>query len=234
MTVNIAMICRDRPALTEQSLRSIRNTQVPSTLTVLDDGSKESTMEIVQRIALLPHPTMKFHVVRRLSPTGSSGAARNQAINASLERFGRGDLLYCSDNDVFFERGWLETLLLAWAVAKSLGYGILGGYNHPYHLPVAGGGTDFASPWNIVENLTLASQSWLMEWDTWDKFGPLAEEQGVRKGEDWLFTERVRAAELKVGKIEPPVVLNCSHTDTFGEKVPGAELIPNCLGVLVE
>jgi len=233
--VNICLICRDRPWLTEQTLHSVRNTQVPATCTILDDASLDPTYRIIQGYAAIPHPTMQFHVERRFKTTGSAGAARNQAILASERQFGRSDMLYAGDNDCFFTPGWLETLLEAWAVAKDLGYGILGGYNHPYHLP-AEGTVDrvFNGIHSIQENLALSSQSWLMEWETWDRFGPLAEEPGVRKGEDWLMTQRVKAAGLKVGKIDPPVVLNCSRTDTFGQAVPGAELIQDFPGVRVE
>jgi glycosyltransferase involved in cell wall biosynthesis len=234
--VNITIIARDRPCLTEQTLRSVRNTNVEATVTVLDDGSLDETMQIIQQSCALPHPTLKFYAVRKWQPTGSSGAARNLAIRYSQERFGRGDLLYCSDNDVFFREGWLENMITAWGQAQRYGYGILGGSNHPFHGPAKAAAHEeslIGRGHLLEENLTLASQSWLMEWSTWDRFGPLAEPQGVCMSEDHEFCQRVRAAGLKVGHVKPYLVLPTSRLNTFKQPIPGAELIQEYPGVLV-
>jgi GT2 family glycosyltransferase len=245
--VNIVIIARDRPLLTEQTLRSVRNTQVEATVTVLDDGSLDDTMDIIQLSCEIPHPTLKFYTVRNYRPTGSSGAARNLAIRYSEARLGRGDLLYCSDNDVFFRPGWLEIMLDYWTIAKQEGIGILGGCNHPFHKLIdhdkyEDGWNGGINPNRLVTgkggcldlNLTLASQSWLMEWSTWDRFGPLAEPQGVCMSEDHEFCQRVRAAGLKVGHVKPYLVIPTSRLNTFGKPIPGAELIQEYPGVLVQ
>jgi glycosyltransferase involved in cell wall biosynthesis len=236
--INITVIVRDRPRLTEQCLRSIRNTLVEGTVTILDDGSLDPTMEICQAYVSIPHPSLKFHLVRNVSPTGGAGAARNQCIQVSIAKFGKGDLLYCSDNDVFFERGWLERLTASWKDLTKYHFGLLGGCQHPYHGPLPGGIHDFGMPCydsGVEENYTLPSQSWLMTWETWETYGPLEEHKGVRQSEDWKFTEKLRAIGLKIGhlKYNSPVIA-CSKTDTFGELIPGAELIQSYPGVICE
>lgn len=234
--VNVCIIVRDRPVLTEQTLRSLRNTQVEGTVMILDDGSLDPTMEICLAYNLIPHPTLRFALTRNAKPTGSAGTARNQCIRKSQAYFGRGDLLYTGDNDCFFERGWLERMIGFWESAKACDYAIIGGCQHPYHHPVDPNHPgEICGPegyW-IIENLALPSQSWLMEWSTWDRFGHLAENQGVRQSEDWEFTQKVRAAGMKVGHVKPFVVLPTSRTDTFGVDIPGADRVENYQGVVI-
>jgi GT2 family glycosyltransferase len=144
--------------------------------------------------------------------------------------FGRGDYLYLSDNDVFFYPAIFEKLVPIYEFAKSKGFVILGAYNHPYHQPVsftrvlAG---PCAGVCRIKEVQALALQSMLMSWDVWDKYGPFNETPPGRvcMGEDVDFCHKILKDGGRIGVVDPPLVVNCGLTNSFGEKIPGWELV---------
>lgn len=214
MKVNITLITRDRPLLVTQTLMSMLQTSIKADLTIVDDGSEFTNYELLEDLVkIIALRGWRINLIRNEEPSKNAGVTRNQAINGVVTR---GDFLYCSDNDCYFHLGWLEKLISVWREAKyGQGYAILGGYNHPFHQPQS------LTDGQIIENLALSSQSWLMEWSTWDRFGPLVEE----KEHDQEFCNRVRKAGFKVGKLNPPVVVNTGLTDSLGKHIPGYEHI---------
>jgi len=67
----------------------------------------------------------------------------------------------------------------------------------------------------------------LMRWEVWDKYGPFCETPvgKVCQGEDVDFTNKIRADGYKIGVVDPPLVVNTGITNSFGEKIPGYELV---------
>lgn len=157
------------------------------------------------------------------------GASKNSAISQVKDR---GDLLYLSDNDVYFKPRWLETLIAA--INHRPDFKIIGGWNHPYHRPVDR--HRFMLNGKLVEireAWAVAGVSWLMKWETWDRFGPFdSNSEGVGQSEDTAFCNRVREAGFKVGSVYPPVVLHTGITNTLGEPALGAELFEREDGVI--
>jgi GT2 family glycosyltransferase len=144
---------------------------------------------------------------------------------------------YISDDDVYFLRpDWLEQLVYAYEAAWKEGYRVLGAYNHPYHQPVSW--FNFDPKMKVYEVWSLASQSMLMRWDVWDEFGPFDKTPAgkVCQGEDVSFGNRIREAGYKLGVISPALLVNCGITNSFGEKIPGWEMVQKeCpTGVLCE
>jgi|WetSurMetagenome_2_1015567.scaffolds.fasta_scaffold122486_3 hypothetical protein len=238
-TVSIVMITRDRQTITQQAITSLGLSSYPYRVAkpftfIYDDGSSMDNANLVGTCCELNG--FNFH--HNEPSTGSAGAARNNAVSLSAGVFGKTNFLYCSDNDVYFTPAWLKVMLKAFEIAEQHGFKILGGCNHPYHQPeenVPSIPFEFAGKqYNIIQNLALASQSWLMRWETWEKYGPLEENKGVRQSEDWAFTQKVRADGGKVGHIKPFVVIPTSRTDTFGELIPGHEYIEDYPGVIIE
>jgi len=133
---------------------------------------------------------------------------------------GRGNYLYLSDNDVFFPPGWLEKLIEHYEYAWTYGYRVLGAYNHPFNQPVSR--ID-----GVYEVNHLASQSMLMKWEVWDQFGPFVETpvDKVCQSEDVAFSNKIREAGYKVGVVSPWLVVNTGITNSFGEHIPGWELV---------
>ncbi len=219
MKVNVTMLARNRHRLTEQALDSLAP-RPGDTLTVLDDGSQP----------LLSRATHRNEVA-----TGGAGPARNQVIGRVPERL---DLLYLSDNDVYFLPRWLDILTELWPFAYALGFRVLGGQSHPYNAQAVGTWPCYSDAARrtveLRECLAVATQSWLMDWETWDHYGPFAEAPGVRQSEDVAMCQRLRDDGFKVGYVWPHVVLNTSRTDTFGKDVPGKELLTVPDGVVME
>ena len=220
LRVNVTMIARNRHRLTEQALRSLAlNTDIDSYwLHLLDDASKPY-------LEVLPEHLVA-QLIRNNVATGGAGIARNQVIRAVKQRQ---DLLYLGDNDVVFLPGWLDLLTELWPAAYASGFRVLAGYQHPFNRTSLGAWPQYSEVMSrtvvVHETLAVATQSWLMDWETWDKYGPFAEAPGVRQSEDVDMCQRIRKDGGKVGYVWPPCVLNCSLTDTFGAEVPGAELL---------
>jgi GT2 family glycosyltransferase len=170
-----------------------------------------------------------------------TGSLRNQVIAASEKYFGRGSYLYLSDNDVCFYPAVFEKLVPIYEYAWTLGFKVLGAYNHPYHLPVSltpvyGGGREIIS--RIKQVQALALQSMLMKWEVWDKYGPFTETPVGRvcMGEDVDFCHKILADGGKLGVVSPALAVNCGITNSFGEKIPGWEMVMKeaPVGVFIE
>lgn len=225
LRVNITTLVRDRVKLAKQTVRSIvEHTDLEyHNWSVLDDGSN------------LPfnfpeaYENREISLVRNIEPTGGAGPARNQVINNVETVFGRAELLYLGDSDCYHTPRWLDLLCELWPQAYAEGFRVIGGYQHPFNRTSLGAWPQYSEVMGrtmvVHETLAVATQSWLMDWETWDKYGPFAEAPGVRQSEDVDMCKRIRADGDKVGYVWPPCVLNCSLTDTFGAEVPGAELL---------
>lgn len=230
MMVNVTMLTRNRPRLTKQALTTLcKNWSNGMRLTILDDRSEQETLDILRY----------FYgglcaVVRNTKPIGT-GEARNMVVKASERVWGRGGLLYLSDNDVAFRHGWLEKLTEAYEAAWTKGFRVLGAYNHPFHLPT---NTLAIAGVHVHSVNALATQSMLMRWEVWDKYGPFCQTpvDKVCQSEDVDFTNRIRADGFKIGVVSPALVVSTGITNTFGQPIPGWELVKRQApdGVIVE
>ena len=196
--MNVVMLAKNRVNLTNQAVESLYlNTNWPVNFTLVDDGS------------VIPHHCTLWKgdnkaILRNQTSTGITAQVRNLGVYWSEAYFGRDKdgLLYLSDNDAYFTSGWALKMVKAFEMAEKEGFALLGGQNHPYHQPIGesvGG--------QVKEYLALAGTSWLMRWDTWDKYGPLVlGAPGVCQSEDHLFCVKLREDGHKVGAIWPHVV----------------------------
>lgn len=205
---NVTMLTRGRPNLTMQALESLKASRSNCTITTYDDTEMNEGTAI----------------------------ARNKVIELARDGARPNDYLYLSDNDVYFHRGWLPTLIACYEEAWKSGCRVLGGYNHPYHIPTGCITRYFG--YAVLEVQALALQSMLMTWEVFDTFGPFDPTPAgkVCQGEDVLFGNRVREAGWKLGVVSPAVVVNTGITNSFGERIPGWELVLKALpkGVLAE
>lgn len=240
MTVNFTMQVRNRPRLTMQALNSLLaavGDHDDMNVTILDDRSDEETTELLKQwIQIWPAHT---HYIRNEIPMGT-GPLRNLVIAEAENFWGRGDYLYLSDNDVFFHPGWLGRLIQAYEKAWTDGYRVVGAYNHPYHQPVSTFPVTKGSYvlCNVNQVNALATQSMLMRWEVWDKYGPFCQTpvDKVCQSEDVDFTNKIVADGFKLGVVSPALVVSTGITNTFGEKIPGWELVKAQApeGVIVE
>lgn len=219
------MLVKDRPRLTQQALDSlVEHTTGDYRLTILDDHSAMETSELVDS-----YQSKSCQIIHSRYQTLGPGRARNIAIDKA-SKAGRGDLLYLCDNDCYFLPNWDAQLLAVWPLAQAAGFQALGGYAHPYQLPIKNHD-------EINELAALGLLSWLMEWRTWDTYGAFLPSVEVNGSEDWDYSQRIRKAGFKVGALAIPVVINCGITSSNGKLCPGASMlyeqkIP--MGVIVE
>ncbi len=220
--VNITMLVRDRYRLTRQALYSLAQSGIwtMANVTILDDRSEELTQEFLMDWTL---PKGNALYQRNSIPCGT-GELRNQVVGMSADAFGRGTYVYLSDNDVWFQPDWLSTLIECYEDAWAMGFRVLGGYNHPFHLAQARAYAGDREVWQVG---ALASQSMLMRWEVWDEWGPFVSTpvDRVCQSEDVAFCRRITDAGWRVGVVSPAVVAGTGVTNTFGESIPGAALV---------
>lgn len=241
--VNFTMLAFNRPRLTRQALDSLCPVSGMN-ITIFNNGldefygmdsDTEANTAYWINVFCAGQPnawTFCGHDER-----DGTGQSRNKVIKASEQTFGRGDYLYLSDNDVFFKPGWLETLIECYNNASHYGFKVVGAYNHPYHQPIHD--PVLCNPPYVVRQVqALALQSMIMTWNVWDKYGPFCETPvgKVCQGEDVDFTNRIVADGGKLGVVSPALLVNTGITNSFGEKIPGWELVKaQCpAGVLCE
>lgn len=216
--INLTMLVRNRPRLTGQALNSLAATVdlAVNPLTILDDRSDEP---------LHGGLGLFWGALRNELPLGT-GNLRNLVIKESEHRHGRGRYLYLSDNDVCFQPNWLATLVACYEIVQDE-FAVLGAVNHPFHQPIATTSPLDPAGHVVDEVQALATQSWLLSWETWDRFGPFVSTpvDRVCQSEDVEFTVRVRAAGLRVGVVSPALVVATGITNTFGEPIPGADAV---------
>lgn len=232
--VNITLLAATRPRLLRQALDSIGDLS-DATVTIRDAGMNEEVRDIA--CASRNGVTGGVVFANPDCPKGT-GPARNEVVEMSERMFGRGNHLYLSDDDVkWLEPDWLKILTTAYDEAWSHGFRVIGGYNHPFNQPFAPA-IRLQSRWNVNEVYALASQSMLMSWEVWDRFGPFCDTPAgkVCQSEDVDFCNRIRAAGFKVGVISPALLVNTGITNSFGEHIPGWELVKSQCpdGVLCE
>lgn len=244
---NIIMLVRDRLRLTLQSIESLyANTPIKDfTICIVDDDSTDFRVKKYLRslsksnLSLLEVQN-SGHVLAQL---------KNIGVAWSEQRFGRGGFLYLSDGDVFFTPGWMEALTDCAQASEREGFLLWGGQIHPFHrqiLPDRGGvyssgsvlSLDGLRNCNWTEHSILDGPSWLMRWDTWDRYGPLDRTcaPGVCQSEEYPFCERLKAGGGRIGVIHPHVVIHTGLTNSAGQDAPGRKerelMIPN--GVISE
>jgi glycosyltransferase involved in cell wall biosynthesis len=212
--INVVMLAQNRPRLTEQAITSfLRHTSVAFRLLIVDDYSASETADMLDEYAE-SYPQTICVVHSRIAKLGP-GLARNIGIKKS-EQWGRGDALYITDNDACFLPEWDTRLLEAWEEAHwDHNFMALGGYCHPFQQR----GETFGS---VRELEALGLLSWMMLWETWDRFGPFDSAVKVNGSEDWAMCQKIRKAGGRVGVLEPAVVINCGVTSSDGKPCPGA------------
>src|SRR5262245_28672137 len=219
--VNIVMLVKDRVRLTNQALHTLfRNTpRELFNLTLIDDESSPSE----DWRPSLNYLDKGVACLRVQQSKGVTAMVRNLGVYWPEKYWERGQYLYLSDNDVYFTPGWLENLLMA-AEKCEPNVRLLGGWNHPFHLPNETLSLLFGREVHV--NHALAGPSQLMRWQVWDSYGPLQHgAPGVCQGEDDVFSAKIVADAGKVGVIWPDVVLNTGLTNSHGQPAPGADLV---------
>jgi len=218
MTIPIIIPCFNRLRLVKQTLESLAlNTpRKLYHLIVVDDGSTDGTREWLK--------TQKKELVWLidkliLQENKGPGGARNTGVKAS----GKTKYLYISDSDMYFQKGWLETLIKVYQNLPEVG--ILGALGHPWWLTIGkayiGGIPGEQAGIEVCFAEQLPGYSWFMKREIWEKGGPLQEgtDYGV---EDTAFCNRVKELGYKLGHLGEELVLHCGIKRADGSITYGA------------
>lgn len=230
---NITMLCANRPRLLKQALDSIGDLS-DATVTIRDAGMNPEVLQIARDWSA-DKPSRTLTSAAKIG----TGPARNSVILTSDYLHERGDYLYLSDDDVYFLRpDWLRVLIDAYEVAWEYGFRVIGAYGHPFHHPIPGEQFVKTETGHVFPVYALALQSMLMKWEVWDKYGPFCDTPvgKVCQSEDADFCNKIREDGFKVGVISPPLLVNCGITNSFGDHIPGWEMVKGQApeGVVVE
>ena len=224
MKVDLVLITKidseNRLRLLEQTVRSLvlnTNMKLVNRLVWVDDGSEMlqdvydvSNREFMQKIIGLEYVTMYISDTRL-----GVGGAKNKGVEIH-KKAGRGDYLYFMDADVLFTDLWLDRLL-AYFDGFGEEFKIIGGGIHPFLQPRANEGYP-----NLTSHDAVSGWSWLLSYETWDRFGKLADNAlGTGKSEDWEYCQRIRNAGYKVGCVQPQIIAHCGMTNTEGIDIGG-------------
>ena len=165
------------------------------------------------------------------------GASRNKITRMITEQGGRSKYLYHSDNDVYFQRGWLETLIVLYE-EKGHEIKVIGGGCHPYLQTSERFQSNVVWGYAIGKKDAVSGYSQFMSWDVWDKYGPFDEsmrnaERKIMGSEDWAFCQKIVKDGFMVGSIEPELVIATGKTNTYGDLATGHETFKQSEGVQI-
>jgi len=214
MTIPIIIPCFNRFRLVNQTLDSLfENTPKKLyKLIIVDGGSTDGTREWLQ--------TQNFEGYELiLQENKGPGGAKNAGVKAS----GETEYLYISDSDMYFKKGWLETLIKVYQGLPEIG--ILGALGHPWWPTIGkqwvGGepGVRAGAEIDFVEQ--QPGYSWFMKREIWEKCGPLQE--GVSYGvDDTEFCNKTKDLGYKIGYLKEELVLHCGIKRADGSVTYGA------------
>lgn len=219
--INICMVVRDRPVETERAIRSLlADGSLGLALTVVDDASLGETQMLLSMLK----DKFGFHMARNEEPLGVGGS-KNRCVVLSISHYGRGEWLMICDNDIEFHDHTIAKLSETYIKNEHTNnVRILGGYSHPYNgtNEVFNKGTDC----EFHEKNAVDGLLWFLRWSTWDFYGTLMDNaRGVRQSEDFEYCQRIIKDGFRVGVTWPHVVENRGLIDTFGDEIPGVEVI---------
>lgn len=219
MGTNVTVVLRNRYRLTCQTLESLAdsNNKELMRVTILDDRSDSPTRDFVKSWC----DRFGADYIRNDIPMGTA-SLRNVVIQEA-SKYREQHLALC-DNDLFFMPGWLDVIVAALA-AVSPSFLSIGGVGHPFHIPIETYPVDGTHC--IKEVLALPLQSWFLKWETMNWLGPFRNTpvDAVCQGEDVDMGNKIREAGFKLGVVSPALMVNCGITNSFGEKIPGYEMV---------
>lgn len=226
--MDIVMICRDRPLLTEQTIRSLRENAADWSrhrLVVVVD-SAEGECEVATSVI-----TGKFAPWKAWICTGKQlgvGGAKNFGADCFPQNE-PDRLLMFSDNDMMYLPRWDELLEIGMASRSSQapdGVVQLGGWRHPFHqkgqLLMEGAWLTTDREHTIHEVDAVTGNCFVIKWSDWLKYGPFdANAIGPGQSEDFALSQKIKAGGGLVATLNPPVAIHCGLVNSSGEPATG-------------
>ncbi len=202
MTVSFVVIAYNEERNIERTLRSILALEdVPEfELIVVNDGSRDSTLQIVQRLA-----TENPHIRVVDQPNSGRGAARAAGVQAA-----KGDYLAFIDADIVLPADWLTRCM-----AQMTEYDAAGG------IAVPDGDATFVyrvcdlQPKVAAQTTTITGNNGLFKRSVFDK---VSYNEAKKNGEDVALGYAMQAAGLKAICL-PDLVVDHRETKSYSESL---------------
>jgi SAM-dependent methyltransferase len=231
--MDVVMITRDRPELTAQTIRSMRENASDWSrhrLVVVFDGTHPECNAWMDEFARSPEDVPDVVVEVTGKQLGVGGAKNFGAahLEKQVEIFNKlatpvkpehapGSLIMFSDNDLYYLPGWdiqLGRMLLGHPQIVQLG-----GWGHPYHRPRVHADNDMRP---ALEIDAVTGCCFVMRWSDWLRYGPFdANAIGPGQSEDFALSQRVRAGGGLCATLDPPVAIHCGLVNSAGEPATG-------------
>lgn len=220
MTHTVVMPVYNRTKHTKQSIVSLYESSKDTIhLIVVDDRSHYSTHNSLKAL----QKKYGFHLIRNDKNIGV-GASKNVGIEYAILNDLVNDLIYISDNDVYFKENALEIMTDVYTKVRFNGIGLLGGGCHPY---LQTNSITKVGEYELHFKDAISGYSHLLSKELWFRFGPYDEYHGDDKktgrSEDWAICQRMKEGGFRVASLVPEVVISTGATDSYGDDAIGKE-----------
>lgn len=229
--IDIVLITRDRPELTEQCIRSLNGSAARPgglQLVVVYDGTPAERAAFVHSTPGLLDCATRFGAWIETGGQIGVGGAKNKGaawIKPSPEKtkYVGDNLLMFVDNDMLLLPDWDAKLQYAMS-AQTNTPTQLGGWRHPYHQLGRNVG-DFMThegAYDVREVDAVTGNCFVMRWSDWLKYGPFDSNAiGPGQSEDYALSQRVKLGGGLVATLDPPVAIHCGLVNSVGEPATG-------------
>lgn len=174
--VAVAILTWNRKDLFKRTLRSLKNTEYPYALSIVDNGSTDGTERIVRSLG------------GYLNTTGNhtAGYGMNLAITRAL--MCKPDIVVFTADDYEYRSGWLETLVNFWKHAPDSVILVTCNLEPVYGWNTVRGMVEYGGVRALVRD-SVPGSNWSFRARDWPLIGPLQEKTG---GEDLAVCARLR------------------------------------------
>jgi SAM-dependent methyltransferase len=244
--MDIVLVTRDRPELTVQTIRSMRENAADWSrhrLLVVFDGTEGEcqTSGVCGALHQFTGVGSRVFPVTAKARLGVGGAknfgadefSKWRARDVNSGRYERvGELLMFSDNDMYYLRNWDKALEAGIPAQPAQQITQLGGWRHPFHHLGREVGQVLGAKWDegaIIyqagscrEVDAVTGNCFVIRWSDWLRYGPFdANAIGPGQSEDFALSQKVRAGGGLVATLDPSVAIHCGLVNSDGEPAVG-------------
>lgn len=206
--MKIVLITRDRPELTAQTIRTMRENASNwghHNLLVIFDGTKQEGWKFTEMEVELAKSHGDWLATDKQLGVGG---AKNLGISmlAEMTFMKDDDIIAFSDNDMYYLPSWDALLEYELVEGRSVQ---VGGWRHPYHQ-------------DPIDAVT--GNCFVMFYSDWLKYGPFdSNALGPGQSEDFALSQKIKQAGEVITTLDPPVAIHCGLVNCEGKPATGWE-----------
>ena len=205
MKLPVVISTRNRLELLKQTLESLKkNSDSELEIVVVDDASDDGKTE--QFLKMRSGVDVNYRFLKKVSIA--------EVKKKGFEFAEKGEFIYFSDDDVYFEPHWDTKLIRVFRAFGDIG--VVGGRHHPHHQI-------FSTRQFEGNNIMICEQQagyslFLRQEDYLDIGGYEVSERTANGGEDSLVCDMIKDKGKLVASIDPPVIIHCGMYNWQGWK----------------